>query len=75
MFDFVNATYSGLLSVVVAIIGLSCPLIIERIENIDKHYNSTLLAQRFITEHTSVFFAVCMVINILVATIFPFFYR
>lgn len=72
MFDFVNMTYSGLLSVVVAIIGLSCPLIIGRIENIDKHYSSTLLAKRFITETAFVLFAVCMVINILVATLFPF---
>ena len=72
MFDFVNVTYSGLLSVVVAIIGLSCPLIIGRIENIDKHYSSTLLAKRFITETAFVLFAVCMVINILVATLFPF---
>lgn len=73
MFDFVNSTYSGLLSVVAAIIGLSCPLIIGRIESIDKHYNSTLLAKRFMTETTFCFFAICMVVNILVATVFPFF--
>lgn len=73
MFDFVNSTYSGLLSVVAAIIGLSCPLIIGRIESIDKHYNSTLLAKRFMAETTFCFFAICMAVNILVATVFPFF--
>lgn len=72
MFDFVNYTYSGLLSIIAALIGLACPLVIGRIEAIDKRYHSTLLAKRFIKEPSFVVFPVLIIINIALAIIVPF---
>lgn len=72
MFDFVNYTYSGLLSIIAALIGLACPLIIGRIENIDKRYKCTLLTERFKNEFSFRLFEWLMVLNIIVAVLFPF---
>ncbi len=72
MFDFVNYTYSGILSIIAALIGLGCPLIIGRIEDIDKRYKSTLLTSRFKGESSFIFFIVMMIVNILITIILPF---
>lgn len=72
MFDFVNYTYSGLLSIIAALIGLACPLIIGRIEDIDKRYESTLLTARFTHELSYCCFRVTMIVNVIVAFVIPF---
>ena len=46
MFDFVNYTYSGVLSIVSTLFGLSYPLVIGCIEKIDNKFNSTRLSER-----------------------------
>lgn len=72
MFDFVNYTYSGILSIIAALIGLGCPLIIGRIEDIDNRYKSTLLTSRFKRESSFIFFMVMMIANTLITIILPF---
>lgn len=72
MFDFVNYTYSGLVAIFAAVIGLGCPLIITRIKGIDEQYGSTLLTQRFIHETSFVVFVASMLVNIVVVVTLPF---
>ena len=50
MFDFTNYTYSGLLSLVSAVFGISYPLILDAISNIDNKYETTILTQYFLKE-------------------------
>ena len=72
MFEFVNYTYSGLLSIIAAIIGLACPLVIGRIDAIDKRYHSTLLTRRFMHEPSFLSFAILTILNIVFSIIVPF---
>lgn len=72
MFDFVNYTYSGILSIIAALIGLGLPLIIGRIEGIDKRYKSTLLTQRFKQESSFKWYIVLTIANVIVAIVVPF---
>lgn len=72
MFDFVNYTYSGLVAIFAAVIGLGCPLIITRIKGIDEQYSSTLLTQRFIHETSFVVFVASMLVNIVIVVTLPF---
>ena len=50
MFDFVNNTYSGVLSILSTLFGLSYPLVIGCIEKIDDKFGSTKLSERFMRE-------------------------
>lgn len=72
MFDFTNYTFSGLLSMLSALFGLACPLIIGKVEDIDKRYHSTLLSKRFMHETIFIVTALLLIVNLLVAIIFPF---
>lgn len=72
MFDFVNYTYSGLVAIFAAVIGLGCPLIITRIKGIDEQYGSTLLTQRFIHETSFVVFVISMLVNVVIVITLPF---
>ena len=72
MFDFVNYTYSGILSIIAALIGLGLPLIIGRIEGIDKRYKSTLLTRRFKQESSFKWYVALTIANVIVAIVVPF---
>lgn len=72
MFDFVNYTYSGVLSVLSTLFGLSYPLILSCIEKIDSKYNSTKLSARFLEEKVFIIFKYLLVLNLLIAVVFPF---
>lgn len=50
MFDFANYTYSGMLSIVSAVFGITYPLISSSIERIDEKYGSSMLTSRFSKE-------------------------
>ena len=47
MFDFVDNTYSGVLSILSCLLGMSYPLIVGCIEKIDSRFHSTKLTERF----------------------------
>ena len=72
MFDFVNYTYSGVLSVLSALFGLSYPLILGCIEKIDAKYHSTKLSARFLEEKVFLVFKVLLIVNLVIAVVFPF---
>lgn len=72
MFDFVNYTYSGVLSVLSTLFGLSYPLVIGCIEKIDDKFGSTKLSERFMSEISFRWFKTSLVINLVFAILSPF---
>lgn len=73
MFDFVNYTYSGILSILSTLFGLSYPLVIGCIEKIDDKFGSTKLSERFMSEPSFKWFKTSLMINLGMAVSFPFF--
>lgn len=72
MFDFVNYTYNGVLSVLATLFGLSYPLILSSIEKIDAKFHSTRLSVRFLEERVFIAFKYLLILNLLMAVIIPF---
>ncbi len=72
MFDFVNYTYSGILSILSTLFGLAYPLVIGCIEKIDDKFGSTKLSERFMGETIFRWFKASLVINLVMAVLFPF---
>lgn len=72
MFDFANYTYSGLLSLVSAVFGISYPLILDAISNIDKKYGTTILTQYFLKEKRYRIFKGLLIVNLVMAVTIPF---
>lgn len=72
MFNFTDTTFSGLLAVLSGLFGIAYPLVISCIEKIDQKYGSTLLTARFKYEKTFKWFQCLLVINLIIAIIFPF---
>lgn len=72
MFDFVNSTYSGILSIVSTLFGLSYPLIIGCIEKIDDKFSSSKLSERFMREFSFRLFKIALVVNLVMAVLSPF---
>lgn len=73
MFDFVNYTYSGVLSILSCLFGMSYPLVIGCIEKIDSRFHSTKLTERFLRESSFKMFKLMLVINLISAVVSPFF--
>ena len=69
MFDFVNYTYSGVLSILSTLFGLSYPLVIGCIEKIDDKFGSTKLSERFMSETSFKWFKTSLVINLVMAVV------
>lgn len=72
MFDFVNYTYNGVLSVLSTLFGLSYPLILSCIEKIDTKYCFTKLSARFGEERVFILFKYILILNLTIAVVFPF---
>lgn len=72
MFDFVNYTYNGVLSILSTLFGLSYPLILSCIEKIDTKYCSTKLSARFGEERVFILFKYILILNLIIAVVFPF---
>lgn len=73
MFDFINNTYSGILSILSTLFGLSYPLVIGCIERIDSKFGSTKLSERFLNEFSFKHFKYSLIINLVMAVLSPFF--
>lgn len=73
MFDFVNYTYSGILSILSTLFGLSYPLVIGCIERFDSKFGSTMLSERFLNESSFKCFKCSLIINLVMAVLSPFF--
>lgn len=72
MFDFVNYTFSGILSILSTLFGLSYPLVIGCIEKIDDKFGSTKLSERFMNETSFKWFKTSLIVNLVIAVLFPF---
>lgn len=72
MFDFINYTYSGMLSIVAAVFGIAYPQINASIERIDDKYGSSLLTTRLKNEKAFTIFNVLLLINLIIAVVNPF---
>jgi len=72
MFDFTNYTYSGLLSLVSAVFGISYPLILDNISRIDEKYKATILTKKFLREKRYLIFKGLLIINLIMAVCIPF---
>lgn len=72
MFDFTNYTYSGLLSLVSAVFGISYPMILDSIARIDVKYGGTLLTKCFLKEKRYRFFRAILILNLVMAVTIPF---
>lgn len=72
MFDFVNSTYSGVLSVLSTLFGMSYPLVIGCIERIDSKFGSTKLSERFLNKSPFKYFKYTLVINFIIGFLSPF---
>lgn len=72
MFDFTNYTYSGLLSLVSAVFGISYPLILDAISKIDNKYDATILTQYFLKEKRYRIFKGLLIVNLVMAVTIPF---
>ena len=72
MFDFVDNTYSGVLSILSCLLGMSYPLIVGCIEKIDSRFHSTKLTERFLREVSFKMFRRMLVVNLIVAVVAPF---
>ena len=72
MIDIVNYTYSGVLSIVSTLFALSYPLVIGCIEKIDDKFGSSKLSERFMSELSFRFFKIALVLNLVMAVLFPF---
>lgn len=72
MFDFTNYTYSGLLSLVSAVFGISYPLMLDSIARLDDKYGSTIIMQGFLHEKRYCIFRWLLIINLIMAVTVPF---
>ena len=72
MFDFINYTYSALMSLFAMVVGLAYPAILQAIQRIDDTYHDDFMIKRFMEENINKFFNVILVIALGVGFIVPF---
>lgn len=72
MFDFTNYTYSGLLSIIVALLSFAYPKIVDSISCVDAKYGSSMLTARLQREKSFYAFRVLLVINLFCSILLPF---
>lgn len=71
-FDFINYTFSAIVSLVTAVFGLSYPLLVESIQKIDVKYNSIRIKRRFEESDTYKSYNSLLIISVFVAIFMPF---
>lgn len=72
MFDFTTETFSSLISIFSAVIGLGYPVLLQSIQRIDEQYCSVRLAYRFQQEISFKFFQFILFSNIIISILSPF---
>ena len=70
--DFTNYTFSGLIALLAAILGIGYPLFLESIRKIDEQYDSTRLSARFQKELVFYLYSGVLVLAIAVSFCAPF---
>ena len=70
--DFTNYTFSGLISLLAAILGIGYPLFLESIRKIDEQYDSTRLSARFQCERDFLRYRYSLMVGIAICFCAPF---
>lgn len=70
--DFTNYTFSGLLSLLSAILGIGYPLFLESVRKIDDQYESSRLSAKFQREKVFLGYRVSLLLSIVVSFAAPF---
>lgn len=72
MFNFFSNTYSAVVTIFAAILGISFPLILQSIQRIDEKYDSAVISDRFEDENTYKIFKWLLYIYAVIVCIVPF---
>ena len=72
MFNFFSNTYSAVVTIFAAILGISFPLILQSIQRIDEKYDSAVLSNRFEDENIYHIFKWGLYIYAVIVCIVPF---
>lgn len=72
MFNFFSNTYSSVVTIFAAILGISFPLILQSIQRIDEKYDSAVLSNRFVDENIYHIFKWGLYIYAAIVCIVPF---
>lgn len=72
MFDFINYTYSGMLSIVAAVFGIAYPHINNSIIQVDEKFHSTMITNRFKEKKIFSAFKFILIINLICIVLIPF---
>lgn len=72
MFDFTTETFSSLISIFSAVIGLSYPVLLQSIQRIDEQYQSVRLSRRFQKETIFKIFQIILLVNIIISLLAPY---
>ena len=70
--DFTNYTFSFLISLLSAILGICHPLLLESIRKIDEQYGSSILSARFQKESVFKWFQSLMIVCLCISFVVPF---
>ena len=72
MFNFFSNTYSAVVTIFAALLGISFPLILQSIQRIDEKYVSAVISDRFEDENIYNFFKWLLYIYAVIVCIVPF---
>ena len=72
MFNFFSNTYSAVVTIFAALLGISFPLILQSIQRIDEKYDSAVISDRFEDENIYNFFKWLLYIYAVIVCIVPF---
>ena len=72
MFDFINYTYSALMSLFAMVVGLAYPAILQAIQRIDDTYHDDFMIKRFMEENIYKFFNIVLVVALGIGFTVPF---
>lgn len=72
MFDFFSNTYSAVVTIFAAILGISFPLILQSIQRIDEKYDSAVLSSRFEDENIYHIFKWLLYVYAVIVCVVPF---
>lgn len=72
MFNFFSNTYSAVVTIFAAILGISFPLILQSIQRIDEKYDSAVLSSRFEDENIYHIFKWLLYVYAVIVCVVPF---
>ena len=72
MFNFFSNTYSAVVTIFAALLGISFPLILQSIQRIDEKYDSAVLSNRFEDENIYHIFKWLLYVYAVIVCVVPF---